>query len=369
MTQGIIYMQHGDGSLIELRPSLFESEDRLQQLIAEHPALLAGDLINPDVPRNFLLLKREKGIGDRDGGGHRWSLDHLFVDQDAMPTLVEVKRSTNTEIRRRIVGQMLDYAANATRYWPIGEIRDEFNGLCELESADPGDRIRQLIGPDGDVEQFWRKVEENLSAGHVRMLFVADDIPPELQRVVEFLNEGMPNAEVLAVAVPLHQDESGRALLAPRLIGATEAANLRRGGRRSNFQSDLEAASELMKRAHSAMCEWALQRGLTERTTQATKNFEVNGRLVAHMQPRSDFVAINLEWLRETGRGETAEQILAQLSEIAGRRLTDRYPHLGPDVVAEQWARVVEVLDQLIELHQSEPDISGGVIPPDNQSV
>ena len=50
--------------------------------------------------------------GDEDGGG-RWSLDHLFLDQDANPTLVEVKRSTDTRIRREVVGQVLDYVANA----------------------------------------------------------------------------------------------------------------------------------------------------------------------------------------------------------------------------------------------------------------
>jgi hypothetical protein len=33
-------------------------------------------------------------------------------DQNAVPTLVEVKRSSDTRIRREVVGQMLDYAAN-----------------------------------------------------------------------------------------------------------------------------------------------------------------------------------------------------------------------------------------------------------------
>ena len=40
--------------------------------------------------------------GNEDGAG-RWSVDHLFLDQDAIPTLVEVKRSTDTRIRREVV--------------------------------------------------------------------------------------------------------------------------------------------------------------------------------------------------------------------------------------------------------------------------
>lgn len=39
----------------------------------------------------------------------------MLVDQDAVPTLVEVKRGSNPEIRRTIVGQMLEYAAHAAQ--------------------------------------------------------------------------------------------------------------------------------------------------------------------------------------------------------------------------------------------------------------
>jgi|SRR5579872_2595824 len=60
-----------------------------------------------------------------------WSLDHLFIDQDGIPTLVEVKRGTDTRIRREVVGQMLDYAANAVVYWPVESIRSHFDRTCE----------------------------------------------------------------------------------------------------------------------------------------------------------------------------------------------------------------------------------------------
>jgi len=56
-------------------------------------------------------------------GGDCWFVDHLLIDQDGIPTLVEVKRSTDTRIRREVVGQMLDYAANAVVYWPVETIK------------------------------------------------------------------------------------------------------------------------------------------------------------------------------------------------------------------------------------------------------
>ena len=50
----------------------------------------------------------------------------LIVDQDAEPTLVEVKRGSNPEIRRAIVGQMLEYAAHAARTWNADTLRRAF---------------------------------------------------------------------------------------------------------------------------------------------------------------------------------------------------------------------------------------------------
>ncbi len=134
--------------------------------------------------------------GEEEGGG-RWSVDHLFLDQDSIPTLVEVKRSSDTRIRREVVGQMLDYAANAVLYWPIEQIRARF----EAGAAVPEQVLAGFLDPGVDPDQFWEQVKVNLRAGKVRLLFVADEIPAELQRVVEFLNEQMNPAEVLAVEI------------------------------------------------------------------------------------------------------------------------------------------------------------------------
>ena len=79
--------------------ALYDSEFLLQELLAKYPDLLAGEQINCDVPRRWLLVTREMSIpGEEDGSG-RWSVDHLFLDQEGIPTLIEVKRSTDTRIQ------------------------------------------------------------------------------------------------------------------------------------------------------------------------------------------------------------------------------------------------------------------------------
>ena len=123
---GRIYSFDGDSNLISLEETPYDSEHLLQRLLADHPDLLAGDQMNAETPRRWLLISREMSIPGTENGNSRWSLDHLYVDQEAIPTLVEVKRSTDTRIRREVVGQMLDYAANAVVYWPIEHIRLAF---------------------------------------------------------------------------------------------------------------------------------------------------------------------------------------------------------------------------------------------------
>jgi hypothetical protein len=55
-----------------------------------------------------------------------------------VPTPVEVKRSSDTRLRREVVGQMLDYAANAIVYWPADHIRGQFEQRRSIEGRRPG---------------------------------------------------------------------------------------------------------------------------------------------------------------------------------------------------------------------------------------
>ena len=84
MTTGMFILR-GDGSLTPMTGQTYDSESLLQSWIADHPELLAGDQINHDNPRRWLLIRREAGVPDEESLGARWSLDHLFIDQDGIP--------------------------------------------------------------------------------------------------------------------------------------------------------------------------------------------------------------------------------------------------------------------------------------------
>lgn len=251
---GKIYLRQPDGSLRAMCEAPFDREDILQKLLEDYPDLLAGEQMNPEEPRRWLLIGREQGVPDEVGASNRWSVDHLFLDQEGIPTLVEVKRSTDTRIRREVVGQMLDYAANAVLYWPVENIRLTWEQQCGHREMDPGELILELLGRGGEglelVENFWETVKTNLQAGRIRMVFLADIIPPELRRVVEFLNGQMDPAEVVAVEVRQFIGD-GLQSLVPRVLGQTATAQKRKAGASRpgrqwdevSFLADLETRS------------------------------------------------------------------------------------------------------------------------------
>lgn len=261
---GGMYVIQDGGGLVEMSERPYDSENLLQELLAKYPNLMAGDQIDAEAPRRWLLVTREAGLPGAEGAGARWSVDHLFLDQDAIPTLVEVKRSTDTRIRREVVGQMLDYAANAVVYWPVETIRAAFETTCRLANRDAAEVFRDCFGPDVDEEMFWQAVKTNLQAGRVRMLFVADEIPEELRRVVEFLNAQMDPAEVLAIEIRQFVGQSLKTLV-PRVIGQTATAAQKKGRARQgqrwdepSFFRELEAQrGEKEAAVARSILEWA----------------------------------------------------------------------------------------------------------------
>ncbi len=265
-----IFLIQDDNQLMELTEQEYDSEDLLQALLAQYPHLLPGGQINPDAPRRWLFIAREVPIPSAENEGGRWALDHLFLDQDAIPTLVEVKRSTDTRLRREVVGQMLDYAANAVVYWPLERIVAQFEASCQAREADPEQVLRDFLGPGSEPQEYWQQVKTNLQAGRVRLLFVADQIPTELQRIIEFLNTQMDPAEVLALEIKQFVGQRVKTLV-PKIIGLTAAASARKESFASqgkkwdetSFFQTLQARSPLEKvEAARQILAWGRAQGL-----------------------------------------------------------------------------------------------------------
>ena len=213
-----VFLRQGD-KLIAMREQVLQAESVLEQLLAESPALLSGD--EEGDGRRWILVSR---------GGDQAGADYVFLDEQGVPTLVEVTRSADPNASRELVGQMVDYAANVIAYQDPARLRATLESRCRDQGRDVQDVLREDLGIDMEPAHYWEHVRVNMSVGRLRLIFAADAIPADLRRIVEFLNEQMSPTEVLALEIRQYVEDGGRQhTLVSRLFGWTAAAQRRKG--------------------------------------------------------------------------------------------------------------------------------------------
>lgn len=221
------YVVGTDGASTPMKSVRCKNESReLQELLEKNPALLAGEQMNPEDPRRWLLVKREMPVPDPSSGDDRWSIDLFLVDQSGVPTFVECKRYADTRSRREVVGQMLDYAANGPFYWTKDRLREFAEDTAARSGEDLAAALDRLR-PDEQltVDAFFERVENNLREGQIRLVFFLEEAPQELKSVVDFLNKQMERSEVFLVEAKQYTHDGFR-IVVPSLFGFTEQARL-----------------------------------------------------------------------------------------------------------------------------------------------
>ncbi|WP_316182264.1 hypothetical protein [Bradyrhizobium sp. SZCCHNRI1009] len=239
-----VFLLKGEDALVAMEPGQFATEDDFQRLLARFPELLVGDQIDPQSPRRWLLVKREQPISTGEASASLWSIDHVFIDQDGILTLVEIKRQSDSRLRREFIGQMLDYAANCASYWSVEGLQSSLDKTTLEQGLTSEAALRELLGTETSINEFWERVGTNLQAEKIRLIFLADVIPVELRRVVEFLNRQMNPVEVLAVELRQFVNKDLKTIV-PTIYGQTQAMTRKRlgGVTRWNEQSLFEKLS------------------------------------------------------------------------------------------------------------------------------
>lgn len=330
-----IFLVQGD-KLVAMERSKYSLEDHLQDLLARYPDLMPGEQLNASEPRRWLLVSREIGVPDAEAAIDRWSLDHLFLDQDGVPTLVEAKRSTDPRIRREVVGQLIEYAANAQSFWTVQRIRD----LLTERMIDESELLANALGVR-DVEDFWQKVKSNLQSGRLRLIFVADAIPPELKRMIEFLNVQMDPAEVFGIELPQFLGGEMQTIV-PRLIGNTAQAIERKATsprpkaqwNEESFFADLEAHRPMDECCIvRSLYDWFIEQdlriwwgqGTREGSFVVVKDIDGLGYQLLRMESRGK-LQLTLDYLRQRPAFENQDltrEVIQKLNNSTGLNLPE----------------------------------------------
>lgn len=178
----IIFSKSGD-SLLEMPISAYQKELELQKIVADNPGILQRE--NDDV--SIFLVAQEYKISDAPDSDISFYIDHLCIDSNGVPIIVETKLGHNTEIRRTITGQMLDYASRIS-IADLENIKSLFRANNNQETVD-----------QYDTQDFWESVAVNISAARMKLVFVADRIPSSLSCLIEFMSRVMQGIDVYGI--------------------------------------------------------------------------------------------------------------------------------------------------------------------------
>jgi hypothetical protein len=199
------------------------------------------------------------------------------------------------------------------------------------------------------IENFWNQVKTNLRAGKIRLIFVADFIPKELQRIVEFLNEQMNPAEVLAVEIRQYVGD-GLKTLVPKVIGQTvEASNRKlvsivngKWDEASFFQEMGARCGPMDVKVSKAILDWAKENadriwwGEGKKLGSFTVIVEHNE--ISHYPIAiytSGVVYINFYYLKNKppfDEENLRRELLKRINEVPGVSISQEYIAKGPSI-------------------------------------
>ena len=307
-----------------MRQGLFGKtlEDALQTLLERHPEIIPGKQIDPgaEEPPRFFLLRREMPVSG-------WSLDHLFVDQRGVLTLVEAKLIQNPESRRDVIGQIIEYAANAMELWAHGKLRQYATIYYADRGRDLDAALREKFGEDLDVDVFWAQVDENLTDGRLRLIIAGDQIRNEVRRMIEYLNAEMHRVEVLGLELKCYGKDDGSLILVPRIIGQTQVSIDRRSSiekpvrwTKERLAENIESMPEgILKQRIRRIYDWAIAHNTL--SEGSSKNFSLGVRTLDEShgffwvsQDGSGYVGLSRN--RFKGNEEIGRGLLSSLSAI-----------------------------------------------------
>ena len=161
---GILYRK-GDGPWISPTDSGYASEDQLQAMISEFPELLPGVSADSFVCREF----------NTDSG----PIDNVIINStDGSITLVECKLARNPEVRRKIFGQIIDYAASISKL-----SFEEFHQRWQDRGGADLTSVETAKGP------LSLGVTTNLEGSRFTLLLAVDEINEPLKDMVVLVNK------------------------------------------------------------------------------------------------------------------------------------------------------------------------------------
>jgi len=210
-----VFFPLGASGGVPLRSIEVTLEADIQEFVHAHPEALPIAEIDPAFV-NPIAICRELGTP-------AGPIDNFMVTATGMPVLVECKLWRNPQARREVVGQVLDYAKELSR-WTSADISREVakRGVLSLF-----ERVRS-VAPDADEAAFHDALSGNLARGRCLLLIVGDGIRDGVEAIFEHLrSQALLHFSFGLVELPMFELPDGGRIVVPRVLART-AVDVRR---------------------------------------------------------------------------------------------------------------------------------------------
>ena len=198
-------------------PGEARREHRLRDLIYDNPAIMPVHALDASYSRVFTVARELSvpGVG---------FIDVLLADERGRLVIVECKLWRNPQARREVVGQILDYARELSRYG-----YEDLQRQIAVATSRRGNVLYELACEAGgtlDEATFVDRVARDLAAGRFLLLVVGDGIAEGTKRIREYLRDQPGLAfdfgliEMAEYRVP-DEGEGERTIMQPRVLAET----------------------------------------------------------------------------------------------------------------------------------------------------
>ncbi len=193
------------------------SEADIQKLVQDHPSVLPIAEIDPAFA-NPVAICREMNTP-------AGPIDNFLVTPGGLPVIVECKLWRNPEARREVVGQILDYAKELSR-WSQADLQREANIRLHTTGNVLLEKVR-AVAPEINEIAFNDALTGNLRRGRFLLVIVGDGIREGVEAIADYLQRhaGL-HFSLGLVELPFYALPDGSRIVAPRVLART--ANLTR---------------------------------------------------------------------------------------------------------------------------------------------
>jgi hypothetical protein len=149
-------------------------------------------------------------------------IDAVFINEHGRLTIIECKLWKNSQARREVVAQSLDYVSALNR-WTYADLQRQVSAAVGKQGNVPYELVRRHTGPRLREPEFIDAAARSLREGRILVLLAGDGIREGVQSLTELVSRNASKAFTFGIVeVAIYRFGRGQFAIQPRVLAKTE---------------------------------------------------------------------------------------------------------------------------------------------------